>query len=98
MCSNTKTGIYLDAIYSSAACKRIIQSTPKPNAVTRLEELDREETCQLSLAGDMVMMLVEGMLDDTGPGKVEKCTDVLEAADLEVCQTTPEATTCQRGS
>ena len=52
--------------------------------MTRLEELNRDETCQLSLAGDMVMMLVSGLLDCAGPGQVEKCIDVLEAAELDV--------------
>jgi hypothetical protein len=59
---NTKVGIYLDAAQSSKTCRDIISSTPRPNAVTKLEELDKEKTCQLSTAGDMVMMLIEGIL------------------------------------
>ncbi|ORY35903.1 pyridine nucleotide-disulfide oxidoreductase-domain-containing protein [Naematelia encephala] len=73
--SNTKVGIYLDAIHSSATCRRIIDSTPKPNAVTRLEELNSDETCQLELAGDMAMMLINGILEIQG---VEKLVDRVE--------------------
>lgn len=62
-CSNTKTGIYLDAIHSSPTCTSIADSTPKPNAITKLEELDREETCQLALAGDMIRLLITGTLE-----------------------------------
>lgn len=80
---NTKTGIYLDAVRESRICSDIIDSTPKPNAVTRLEEIDREETCQLSLAGDMVMMLINGILELDG---VEKCSDEVKSAELKVSQ------------
>jgi hypothetical protein len=48
-----------------------------------LEEIDREETCQLSLAGDMVMMLLDGILALEG---VEKCQDEVESAELKVSQ------------
>ncbi|KAJ5153992.1 uncharacterized protein N7500_009431, partial [Penicillium coprophilum] len=60
--SNTKIGIYLDAIYASPTCRSIIESTPASNAITKLESLDRESTCQLSLAGDMICMLRDGLL------------------------------------
>ncbi|KAJ5371992.1 hypothetical protein N7517_003998 [Penicillium concentricum] len=60
--SNTKVGIYLDAIYASPTCRSIIQTTSAPNAITQLESLDRESTCQLSLAGDMIYMLRDGLL------------------------------------
>jgi hypothetical protein len=82
MIRNTKTGIYLDAIHSSQSCMRVVQSTPKPNAVTRLEEIDREETCLLGLAGDMMMMLIEGLLRlEDG---LEKCSDEVARAELNV--------------
>ena len=79
---NTKSGIYLDAIHSSPTCTAIVESTPTPNAVTKFEELDREETCQLSLAGDMIMMLIEGILKKCEG--VEKCLDEVESLGLEV--------------
>lgn len=62
----------------------MIESTPTPNAVSKFEELDREQTCELSMAGDMVMMLIEGIL-----GKyegVEKCMDEVESLELDVSQ------------
>jgi hypothetical protein len=79
---NTKSGIYLDAIHSSPTCTAIVESTPTPNAVNRFEELDREETCQLSLAGDMVMMLIQGILKRCEG--VEKGLDEVESLGLEV--------------
>ena len=79
---NTKTGLYLDAIHSSEIFNKIIDSTPKPNAMTKLEEVDRDETCLLGVAGDVVMMLIDGLLDIEG---VEKCIGEVESAELEVC-------------
>jgi hypothetical protein len=79
---NTKTGLYLDAIHSSKVFNKIIDSTPSPNAMTRLEEVDRDQTCLLGVAGDVVMMLIHGLLDIEG---VEKCLGEVESAELEVC-------------
>lgn len=79
---NTKTGLYLDAIHSSKIFNKIIDSTPKPNAMTRLEEVDRDETCVLGVAGDVVKMLIDGL---TSIGGVEKCLGEVESAELEVC-------------
>lgn len=73
--SNTKIGIYLDAVYSSNACRSIIESTPAPNAITTLQSMDRDSTCQLSLAGDMICMLRDGLLQrpevESMKGKVD---------------------------
>ena len=61
-CRNTKAGIYLDAIHSSPTCTRIADAAPHPNAIDGLKAIDRDETCELSLAGDMVMLLTKGLL------------------------------------
>jgi hypothetical protein len=79
---NTKTGLYLDAIHSSKIFNKIIDSTPKPNAMTRLKEVDRDETCMLGVAGDVVKMLIDGLLSIEG---VEKCIGQVESAELKVC-------------
>jgi hypothetical protein len=79
---NTKTGLYLDAIHSSNIFNKIINSTPTPNAMTKLEEVDRDKTCLLDIAGGVVMMLIHGLLDIEG---VEKCLGEVESAELEVC-------------
>jgi len=50
--------------------------------MTKLEEVDRDETCLLGVAGDVVMMLIHGLLDIEG---VEKCLGEVESAKLEVC-------------
>jgi hypothetical protein len=60
--SNTKAGIYLDTVDSSPVCREIIRSTPAPNAVTRLQEKGRDDTVQLSMAGDMLEMLFDGIV------------------------------------
>ena len=80
---NTKVGIYLDTMRSSSTCTRIMADAPKPNAITRLEEIDREETCQLSLAGDMIRLLMDGILGFDG---VEKVVGEVEEAILQVRQ------------
>lgn len=76
---NTKTGLYLDAISTSSTFNAIIKSTPKPNAVTRMEEMDRDDTCLLGLAGDVLEMLIDGILRIGG---VEKWIGEVESAEL----------------
>ncbi|RAL14116.1 uncharacterized protein BO97DRAFT_365897 [Aspergillus homomorphus CBS 101889] len=78
--SNTTVAIYLKAIYSSAAFRSIIDSTPAPHAITRLEEMDHNSTCQLSIAGDMICMLIDGLL---ARPEVEKLVGKVEEARLE---------------
>lgn len=72
---NTKVGIYLDALESSKTCQRIIDGTPKPNAVTKLEQKDRESTTLLSYAGDMVMLLEKKIWNSR---EAEKITDKVD--------------------
>ena len=75
--SNTKVGIYLDAIKSSKTCQKILKHAPTPNAITQLEAIDRDDTCLLSLAGDAIKLLMDGILKQPG---VEKLVgEVLEA-------------------
>jgi hypothetical protein len=97
-CSNTKIRDYLKAIYSSPVCASIIRSIPAPNAVTKLESMDRDKTCQLSFAGDMVLMLVNGLLERP---EVQSVEGAVEKASLNVCgfQPSPQvsANPCQRG-
>ncbi|CAG7960027.1 unnamed protein product [Penicillium nalgiovense] len=69
--SNTKIRDYLKAIYSSPVCASIIKSIPAPNAVTNLESMDRDKTCKLSFAGDMVLMLLNGLLKRSEVQNVE---------------------------
>ncbi|WRT70467.1 uncharacterized protein IL334_007465 [Kwoniella shivajii] len=68
--SNTKVGIYLDAVHSSSTCRQIAQSSPSPNALDELEKIDKDETCQLSLAGDMIKMIEKGVLEMKGVTKI----------------------------
>ncbi|RAK79986.1 uncharacterized protein BO72DRAFT_424048 [Aspergillus fijiensis CBS 313.89] len=78
--SNTTVAIYLKAINSSQALRSITDSTPSPNAVTALEAIDHNSTCQLSVAGDMICMLIEGLL---ARPEVEKLTATVEEAHLD---------------
>jgi hypothetical protein len=50
--------------------------------MTRLEEVDRDETCLLGVAGDVVMMLIDGLLSIE---EVEKCMGEVESAEFKVC-------------
>ncbi|OCF41282.1 hypothetical protein I317_04940 [Kwoniella heveanensis CBS 569] len=96
--SNTKVGIYLDAIGSSSTCKKIIASTPSPNAIDELRSIDNEETCQLSLAGDMIKLLEAGVVGIEG---VENCVGEVKEATYEnarwnvVLPSSSNATTCR---
>lgn len=81
-CSNTKIRDYLKAIYSSPVCASIIKSIPAPNAVTNLESMDRDKTCKLSFAGDMVLMLLNGLLKRS---EVQNVEGAVEKASLNVC-------------
>ncbi|KAK8850334.1 hypothetical protein IAR55_004251 [Kwoniella newhampshirensis] len=78
--SNTKVGIYLDAVRSSPTCCKIIDAATHPNALDEMEKIDREDTCQLSLAGDLVELLVDGVLDLEG---VAKCKAEVKEARLD---------------
>lgn len=60
----------------------MVNSTPSPHAVDRLKDINKDETCQLSLAGDMVMMLIEGLFREYVG--VEKCLDEVNEAGLKV--------------
>ncbi|PYH42869.1 uncharacterized protein BP01DRAFT_302460 [Aspergillus saccharolyticus JOP 1030-1] len=77
--SNTTVAIYLKAIHSSATLRSIIDSTPAPNAVTQLASMSHDSTCQLSVAGDMLCMLIDGLL---ARPEVEKLTATVDAAHL----------------
>ena len=70
-------GLYLDALESSSTCSKIIDAAPKPNAVTQLEQIDRDQTCQLALAGDVIKLLIDGMLVRN---EVEQAVDEVEEA------------------
>ena len=48
-----------------------MRSIPAPNAVTTLESLGGDNTCELSFAGDMVCMLVDGLLERPDVEKVQ---------------------------
>ncbi|OJJ98665.1 hypothetical protein ASPACDRAFT_61390 [Aspergillus aculeatus ATCC 16872] len=78
--SNTTVAIYLKALNSSRTLRSIIDSTPSPNAVTALEAMDPNSTCHLSIAGEMICMLIEGLL---ARPEVEKLTATVEEAHLE---------------
>ncbi|KAK4687904.1 hypothetical protein P7C73_g2204, partial [Tremellales sp. Uapishka_1] len=55
----TFSGGRLNTNYREISSK-IIRAIPSPNAIDKLEKIDREKTCQLSLAGDMLHLLSEG--------------------------------------
>ncbi|KAL7422646.1 hypothetical protein Q5752_001937 [Cryptotrichosporon argae] len=59
--SNTKVGIYLDALGSSPTCARTMAALPADCAVREMERMDRDGTCRLSLAGDVVRLLIDAL-------------------------------------
>jgi hypothetical protein len=46
-----------------------------------MEEVDRDETCMLSMAGDVIEMLINGLGDKEG---IEKCVGVVKGAEFKV--------------
>jgi hypothetical protein len=62
--------------------------------MTKLEEVDRDQTCLLGVAGDVVMMLIHGLLGIEG---VEKCLGEVESAELEVCHFSQSTYRCEGG-
>ena len=61
----------------------IIEETEKPNAYTKLQEMDREKTCMIAQAADLCRMMTEGLDERKG---VEKQLGRMEKASWnEVC-------------
>ncbi|KAI2633204.1 pyridine nucleotide-disulfide oxidoreductase-domain-containing protein [Hypomontagnella submonticulosa] len=63
--SNTKVGFFLDYAKAVKPFRDIAEATPRPNAITTLQDLPQEETCSLGYAGDMLNVLSEGLLKDS---------------------------------
>lgn len=60
--SNTKVGLFLAYAQATKPFVEVLANTPKPNAITSLEELPQDGTCSLSYAGDMLQMLSDGLV------------------------------------
>ncbi|KAJ2987435.1 hypothetical protein NUW58_g4508 [Xylaria curta] len=59
--SNTKVSLFVQFANEASPFKAIVQATPKPNALTALEELPQDQGCRLSYAADMCLMLTDGL-------------------------------------
>ena len=59
--SNTRVKLILAYARALEPFRRVIDSTPVPNAVTRLDKLDQNVGCTLGLAADMLLMLNKGI-------------------------------------
>ncbi|ETN37198.1 uncharacterized protein HMPREF1541_08188 [Cyphellophora europaea CBS 101466] len=59
--SNTKVRLFADYANALEPFQQIIRSTPKPNAMTVMAELDQNRGCQLHYAADMLQMLTGGL-------------------------------------
>jgi hypothetical protein len=60
--SNTKVGLFLAYAQATQPFLEAIENTPKPNAITALEELPQDSTCSLAYAGDMLKLLSDGLV------------------------------------
>ncbi|KAI1851349.1 hypothetical protein JX265_000417 [Neoarthrinium moseri] len=67
--SNTKVGLFLAYAQATQPFLDAIEQTPKPNAVTALEDLPQDSTCSLHYAGDMLQLLSDGLVKH---GRVER--------------------------
>ncbi|KAI3327819.1 hypothetical protein HD806DRAFT_484026 [Xylariaceae sp. AK1471] len=59
--SNTKANLFAQFANEVSPFKAIVETTPKPNALTALQELPQEQGCRLSYAADMCLMLTNGL-------------------------------------
>ncbi|RMZ80131.1 hypothetical protein DV737_g3192, partial [Chaetothyriales sp. CBS 132003] len=60
--SNTKVKLFLDFAQAVKPFQDIIDTTPSPNPVTHLEQLDQNQHCTIADAADMCRMLTDGLL------------------------------------
>ncbi|KAI0200552.1 hypothetical protein F4808DRAFT_154615 [Astrocystis sublimbata] len=76
--SNTKVNLFVQFAHELSPFKAIVEATPKPNALTALQELPQDQGCRLSYAADMCLMLTEGLAVhpqvQSHRGKVTKAT------------------------
>ncbi|KAI1740511.1 hypothetical protein F4680DRAFT_90177 [Xylaria scruposa] len=59
--SNTKVGLFVQFANEVSPFKAILEATPKPNALTALQNLPQDQGCRLSYAADMCLMLTNGL-------------------------------------
>ncbi|KAK3983902.1 pyridine nucleotide-disulfide oxidoreductase-domain-containing protein [Cladorrhinum sp. PSN332] len=63
---NTAVKLFVDYAKAVEPFRNIIESAPKPNPITVLEDLPQDGTCSLSYAGDMLKFLTESLLEHPG--------------------------------
>ena len=59
--SNTKVSLFVQFAHDVSPFRAIAEATPKPNALTALQELPQDKGCRLRYAADMCVMLTEGL-------------------------------------
>ncbi|KAI0466387.1 hypothetical protein F4859DRAFT_307278 [Xylaria cf. heliscus] len=59
--SNTKVSLFVQFANEVSPFKAIVESTPKPNPLTALQQLPQDQGCRLSYAADMCLMLTDGL-------------------------------------
>jgi cation diffusion facilitator CzcD-associated flavoprotein CzcO len=59
--SNTKVNLFVQFANEVSPFRAIVKATPKPNALTALQELPQDQGCRLSYAADMCLMLTDGL-------------------------------------
>jgi hypothetical protein len=59
--SNTKVDLFVQFANEVSPFKAISEATPKPNALTALQELPQDQGCRLSYAADLCLMLTDGL-------------------------------------
>ncbi|KAH8816219.1 pyridine nucleotide-disulfide oxidoreductase-domain-containing protein [Xylogone sp. PMI_703] len=64
--SNTKVKLFVEYAEGVKVFRDIAQETPAPNALTRIKELDQEDTCSISHAADLCITLTEGLDESKG--------------------------------
>ncbi len=60
--SNTKVGLFVQFAHDVSPFTAIVEASPRPNALTALQELPQDQGCRLSYAADMCLMLTQGLV------------------------------------
>ncbi|KAI1770394.1 pyridine nucleotide-disulfide oxidoreductase-domain-containing protein [Hypoxylon cercidicola] len=61
--SNTPVNFFLDYALALEPFRNIAESTPAPNALTALQDLNPNDPCNFGMIGDMLRMLTDGLFN-----------------------------------
>ncbi|TAQ84923.1 hypothetical protein B7494_g6750 [Chlorociboria aeruginascens] len=91
--SNTKVKLFIAYASEPPAFRDVVRETEKPNAYTRLQDLEQENTCKIAEAADLVIMLTKGLDIEKGVSKQVGCVTGASWSEVSFYSLTPRETT-----